>query len=134
MIKPLPRITPDSRPFWDACRRHEWMLPFCVDCGRAHLPPGPVCPHCFSPDLQWRVASGRGTVSSWVLVHKAWLSSFAKELPYNVIQIELEEGPRLTASFIGDGPHRLAVGLRVVVDYDDVGPDLTLPRFRSALA
>lgn len=129
MDKPTPRITPDSQPFWQACHRHEWRLPFCLGCHKAHLPPGPVCPHCFSPDLEWRAAAGTGVISSWVVVHRAWLSSFADELPYNVVQVELDEGPRLTASVLpADRP--LAVGQRVAVVYDDVSPTLTLPRFQ----
>jgi uncharacterized protein len=132
MTKPVPRVTPDSQPFWDACKRHEWMLPFCVDCGRAHLPPGPVCPHCFGAGLQWRHATGRGKISSWVTVHKAWLSGFARDIPYNVVQVELDEGPRLTTSLHTQTPVCLSVGLPVVVDYEDVNPDLTLPRFRPS--
>ena len=44
----------------------------------------------------------------------------------------LDEGPRLTASVIGLPNEQLAVGLRVVVDFDDVTAEITLPRFRPA--
>jgi uncharacterized OB-fold protein len=132
--KPLPRITPDSEPFWDALRAHRLMLPFCDECGKAHLPPGPVCPTCFSDRLEWRVASGRGRISTWTVVHKAWFPAFADDVPYNVVQVELDEGPRLTASVVGLPNDRLAVGLRVAIDYDDVTPEITLPRFRPVEA
>jgi uncharacterized OB-fold protein len=128
--KPLPRVTPDNRPFWDACRAHRLHLPWCRDCGRPHLPPGPVCPFCFADALEWRRASGRGRISSWVLVHKDWFPAFRAELPYNVVQVELEEGPRLTANVVGVENERLAVGLPVEVVFDDVAPEMTLPRFR----
>jgi uncharacterized OB-fold protein len=130
--KPLPRITPDGKRFWDALREHRLVLPFCEECGRAHLPPGPVCPFCFSDRLAWRAAVGRGRISSWTVVHKAWFPAFAGDVPYNVVQVELDEGPRLTASVVGVPNDRLAVGLRVVVDFDDVTPEVTLPRFRPA--
>lgn len=127
--KPLPRITPDSEPFWAACRAHRWVLPFCTQCGKAHLPPGPVCPFCFAVDLQWREASGRGTVSSWTRVHQAWFPAFADDLPYNVIQVQLEEGPRVTANLIGGTDALLRIGLPVRVVFDDVSDAVTLPRF-----
>ena len=94
--KPRPRIGPDSRPFWDHCLKHQLALPFCEECAKPHLPAGPVCPFCLSERLHWREVSGMGVVSSWVLVHKAWFPAFAAEVPYNVIQVELAEGPRLT--------------------------------------
>jgi uncharacterized OB-fold protein len=128
--KPLPRITPDTQPFWDALRERRLVLPYCHDCGKPHLPPGPVCPFCFADQLDWRAASGRGRISTWTVVHKAWFPAFAAEVPYNVVQVELDEGPRLTASVVGLPNDRLAVGLPVAIDFDDATPEVTLPRFR----
>ncbi len=130
--KPLPRITPDNRPFWEAARRHELWLPHCDDCRRPFWPPGPACPACFGENLAWHAVSGRGAISSWVLFHRAWFPSFAGDIPYAVVQVELDEGPRLTSGVV-DLPHeRLAVGLRVQVAFDDVTPEITLPKFRLA--
>ena len=130
--KPLPRITPDNQPFWDALRERELVLPYCAACGKPHLPPGPVCPFCFTDRLEWRVASGRGTVSTWTVVHKEWFPAFAADIPYNVVQVELEEGPRLTARVVGLPNDRLRVGLPVVIDFDEAREGITLPRFRPA--
>ena len=130
--KALPRITPDSVPFWDALRERRLMLPYCIDCGEPHLPPGPVCPVCFSGRLEWRAVSGRGRISTWTVVHKAWFPSFAADVPYNVVQVELDEGPRLTANLVGLPNERLAVGLAVEIDYDEQREGITLPRFRPA--
>jgi uncharacterized OB-fold protein len=127
--RPRPRISPDNLPFWEGCRRGELMLPTCQDCGRPHLPPGPVCPFCFSDRIGWKRASGRGRISTWVVVHKAWFEAFRDDIPYNVVQVELDEGPRLTANVVGatDG---LAIGLPVEVVFDRIDAALTLPRFR----
>jgi uncharacterized OB-fold protein len=130
--KPLPRITPDSQPFWDALRARQLRLPYCAACGKPHLPPGPVCPFCFADRIEWRAASGRGTVSTWTVVHKAWFPAFAADIPYNVVQVELEEGPRLTARVVGLPNDRLRVGLPVVIDFDEAREGITLPRFRPA--
>ena len=130
--KPLPRLTPDNRPFWEGCRQHRLVLPFCRACGRAHLPPGPVCPFCFADAIEWRPVSGRGTLAAFTIVHKAWFPAFAAEIPYNVAQVELEEGPRLTANLVGSPNQALAVGRRVEVVFDDVTAEVTLPRFRLA--
>ena len=130
--KPLPRISPDNAPFWAGCRRHELVLPFCAACGRPHLPPGPVCPFCFADTLEWRRASGRGVVSSFTVVHQPWFAAFKADLPYNVVQVELAEGPRLTANLVEAPNDVLRVGLPVEVVFDDVSDEITLPKFQPA--
>jgi uncharacterized OB-fold protein len=131
--KPRPRVSPDNLPFWEGCRRGELMLPTCEDCGKPHLPPGPVCPFCFSDRIAWRRASGRGRISTWVVVHKAWFEAFRDDIPYNVVQVELDEGPRLTANVV-DAERKLEIGQPVEITFDRVDDALTLPRFRLSPA
>lgn len=128
--KPLPRLTPDNRCYWEGCRERKVMLPWCMHCDRPHWPPGPVCPYCFGDELTWKQASGRGTISSWVVVHKSWLPAFEADIPYNAVQVELEEGVRLTGNVIDVDNRDLRVGLPVEVVFDDVTPDFTLSRFK----
>ncbi len=128
--KPLPRLTPDNQTFWNSCRAHRMLLPWCPHCERPHWPPGPVCPYCLGEELTWRPSFGVGVISSWVIVHKAWLPAFEADIPYNAVQVELEEGVRLTGNLVGAGNEVLRVGLSVEVVFDDVTPEVTLPRFK----
>lgn len=127
--KPRPRITPDNKPLWDGFRAKRIVLPQCTICEKPHLPPSPVCPFCLSNALEWRECSGRGTVSTWVVVHRSTFPAFADDVPYNVVQVELEEGPRLTASLVGsEGPPK--IGQKVIACFEKIDSDLTLLRFR----
>ena len=128
--KPRPRIGPDNAPFWEGCRAHRLMLPTCRACGKAHLPPGPVCPFCFSDEIAWQQASGRGRITTWTLVHKAWFPAFKDETPYNVVQVELDEGPRLTSRIIGGADQAIQIGRQVEVVFTGVDAELTLHGFR----
>jgi uncharacterized OB-fold protein len=128
--KPRPTIGPDNAAFWQGCREHRLLLPFCRGCGKAHLPPGPVCPFCFADEIEWRPAAGRGRISTWTRVHKAWFPAFAGEIPYNVVQVELDEGPRLTSQLVGTGDEKIAIGARVKAVFTEVDADLTLHAFR----
>lgn len=130
MKKPLPRIGPDTAPFWAATRDGKLRLPFCTSCGRAHWPAGPVCPFCFSDGLEWRDASGWGRVSTFTVIYKDWFAAFAADIPYNVAQVELEEGPRLTTNVVEAGLDGLRIDMPVEVVFDPVSPEVMLPRFR----
>ena len=130
MAKPLPRITDDNRPFWQACQRHELHLPHCVACARAYWSPSPLCPFCFGDEVTWQRVSGNGRVSTFVVVHQKWFAAFAEDLPYNAVQVGLDEGPRLTSSLVEIANDQIEVGLEVEVVFDDITPDITLPRFR----
>jgi uncharacterized OB-fold protein len=118
-MKPLPRITPDNEPFYKALRERRLVLPYCNDCGKPHLPPGPVCPYCFFDQIHWKEARGRGRISSWTVVHKAWFPAFAEDIPYNVVQVELDEGPRLTANVVNIQNESLEIGLAVEIVFGD---------------
>jgi uncharacterized protein len=102
----------------------------CRACGNAWLPPREACPECLSPDPAWEEASGRGTVVSWVVYHKAYHDAFRDRVPYNVAVVELEEGARLITNVAAPNDS-LRVGMPVrLAPEEDFG--LTLPRFAPA--
>ncbi len=84
-------------------------LPHCRDCGRHHFDPRALCPHCASPHLEWRTASGKGVVYS---------TSVVRQKPeaggdYNVALIDLAEGPRLMSRVDGIAPTDVRIGMAV---------------------
>ncbi len=79
----------------------------------------------------WEQVSGRRTVSSWVVVHKAWLPAFAADIAYNAVQVLLDEWVCLTGTVVDLPNEALRVGLPVQVVFDDVTPEATLTRFRA---
>ena len=131
--KPLPRVTPDTEAFWQGCNRGQLLLAERTNCSNVHLPPGPVCPFCFSEELGWKPASGFGHVSSWTKVYKDWFDAFKDDIPYNAVQVELDEGPRLTTNLVRTNSDQIWVGMRVMVVFDRVTNNFTLPRFQPAI-
>ncbi len=130
---PIPNPTPESRPFWDAARRHELMLPRCRACGRYHYYPRAVCPHCLSGDLAWERVSGRGTVYTFSVIHRG-LKGFPLGEPYVLAMVELDEGPRMMTNLVGiePDPATIRFGMPVEVVFEDVSDTVALPRFRPA--
>ena len=128
--KPLPRIDEESRGWWEALGRHELYVQRCRDCDTLRLPPRAVCPVCLSSAVVWERASGRGTVYSFTVTHQNQAPGFREELPYVLAVVELEEGPRLVTNVVGCAPDEVRIGMAVEVTFDDVTPEVTLPKFR----
>jgi uncharacterized protein len=108
----LPPYNRDVAPFWDALREGRLSLQHCEACGRARYPVAPVCPHCGGRAHAWREHSGRGTVHSWVRYHRGYLPEFEPLLPYVVLCVALEDGPRLFGR-LATGDAEPAIGLAV---------------------
>ena len=128
--KPLPAISSMNQPYWDGLRRRELKLQRCNDCSQTWYPPTPFCPVCWSRNFAWQKLSGRGKVNSWVVFHQAYFSSFKDDVPYNVAEVELEEGPRLLTNLVAVDNRDITLGMPVEIVFDDVAEEVTLAKFR----
>jgi len=131
---PLPAITDDTRPFWEACRREELVIQRCTACTAFRHPPSPICWRCRSFDHRWERVSGRGTVFSHAIVHRAFLPDVEAHVPYTVVVVALDDadGVRVISNLLEAAPGQVAIGLRVEVVFEAVTADVTVPRFRPA--
>src|SRR5207249_214878 len=93
---PVPVPTPETRPFWEAARRHELSLQRCRACGAHVFYPRAACLRC--------------------------------------LVVELDEGPRMMTNLVGIAPDpaKIKIGMAVEVVFEDVSPEIALPRFRPA--
>lgn len=132
--KPVPVVSPWARPFWEAAREHRLLLQHCDDCGKLIFYPRAFCPHCLSANLGWRAASGRGTVYSYTVVEANAPSAFARDVPYVVAVIRLEEGVQMLSNVVGCEPSQLRCDMPVEVTFEKLDDRFTLPRFRPAVA
>lgn len=130
----LPVIYPEEIPYWEAAKRRELRLQRCNACEKAWYPIGPACPYCFSMNFEWARMSGRGTLHNFVIYHKAWTPWFEKRVPYAVVQVQLEEGPRLTSNLLDCPIDAIRIGMPVDVAYEDITDEITLVQFKPAKA
>lgn len=125
----LPIQYPEEQEFWEKSQQHVLVVPECNNCGYLFWPIGPVCKRCLSLDVGWREVSGRGQISSWVVFHKGWSEYLKTVTPYVVVQVELEEGPRLTTNLVGCEQEEARVGLPVQAVWEEVTDEVTLLQF-----
>jgi uncharacterized OB-fold protein len=128
----LPTIDDESRPFWEASREHRFLIVRCRACGVAHHYPRPFCPSCWSDDVEWETASGRGTLYTYSTIFVNDLPPFADRVPYIVAAVDLEEGPRVLTNIVGCEPVDLEIGMAVEVTFEELTPEITVPAFRPA--
>lgn len=127
---PLPHASSHlSVPFWQGCQSRELRYQRCDACGLANFPPTEHCRQCLAAELQWANSAGLGEIYSWTVVYRPVTPEF--EPPYAPAIITLDEGYQMLTNIVGVSPEDLAIGMRVRVQFQVVGPDVTLPYFTS---
>jgi uncharacterized OB-fold protein len=119
----LPRVTPQSRHFWQGGADGKLQLLRCRACGSWIHPPQPLCPDCLSKDVKPEAVSGRATVLTFTLNHQPWVP--APDHPYAIAIVELEEqaGLRLMTNIVNCPAEEVRIGMPVQVvfeQHDDV--------------
>jgi uncharacterized OB-fold protein len=128
---PIPVPSPETKPFWDAAKRHELCLPRCRACGALHYYPRGACPVCLSADLAWERVSGRGTLHTFTIVHRGQ-KGFPVATPYVLAMVALDEGPRMMTTLVDVDPAAVRIGMPVRVLFRDVSDAIALPLFGPA--
>jgi uncharacterized OB-fold protein len=130
--KVLPVPTPETQVFWDSCADHKLTIQYCDQCARHYFYPRPSCPRCGSASVRWVPVSGRATLYSYVISHRA-APGFEAETPYAIAVVQLEEGPRMTTSIVGieNTPENLIIDMPLRVTFQARG-GMVLPVFEPA--
>jgi 3-oxo-4,17-pregnadiene-20-carboxyl-CoA hydratase alpha subunit len=125
-----PAVNRDTAFFWEGTKQGELRIQRCRACGALRHPPGPLCTACGSHDRGHVVASGLGTVYSFVVHHHPPVPG--KELPLVVALVELEEGVRMLGELHGVDSAAVKIGERVRLRMQRVDDDLTMPAWVPA--
>ena len=127
--KPLPLLQGFAKEFYDWCKRRELRFQRCNACGAWRHVPREMCAACSSWRWEWARSSGRGRVFTWTVTVRAMHPAFKADVPYVPVVIEMDEGVRLLSQVVDCPPDALQVGMPVEVVFDEVTPEITLPKF-----
>ena len=130
---PVPAPTPDTVGFWAALKEHELRVPHCSSCDSYFFPPMPGCPECGAGEqsVELRAVSGKGRVHSWFVAHHAFHPAFEAEVPYVVLDVHLDEGPRINGRLLGFPADQIVPGMAVEAHYEDL-PQFTRLAFTAS--
>ncbi len=130
--KPIPPMTPWTRPYWEATREGRLTIQRCTACGRHVFYPRRNCPFCFADALDWVETSGRGDVYSFTIVQNNAPSAFLGDMPFVIAIVELEEGVRMMSNLVDCDPESVHCGMNVEVTFRPLTDTIALPVFRPA--
>lgn len=69
---------------------------------------------------------------SYNVMHQVYHPGFAAEVPYAVVLVKLDEGPKLNSNLVGVAHADIRVGMRVRVTFERLTDEVTLPKFVPA--
>jgi uncharacterized protein len=125
-----------SSPYWEAASHHILTAARCARCDLFTMPPDVVCPHCGStdPGFTFTAVSGRGSVRSWTVVRQSFLSGFDEDLPFVLVDVELDEQPdlRVIGRLVDGLDASFDIGTRVTVTFEDLTAEIAVPAFEIA--
>lgn len=129
--KPLPEIRPETKPYWDACKKHELLIPKSKDSGELFFYPRAMSPgDDMSEDIEWVKSKGKGKVWTFSVHHMGPSKAYKGDPPHVVALVEMDEGVKMMTNIIDCDPHDVQIGMEVEVVFDDVTDEITLPKFK----
>ncbi|WP_309224100.1 MULTISPECIES: OB-fold domain-containing protein [unclassified Mycobacteroides] len=111
-----PSWSRDSAYFWEGVAAHELRLQKRPD-GSLQHPPVPAVWQDKEAPIEYQVASGKGTVYSYVVHHAPQVPGRA--LPFVIALVELDEGVRMLGELRGVSADDVQIGAPVQVTYLD---------------
>lgn len=129
MIAPdVPAADEVTAPWWEATREHRLLVQTCTSCSGAQHPPRAVCIHCGETgQLGWTDASGRATVDSFTVVHRAPRPD--EPVPYVIARVRLADGVVVLTRLEGRDPDGWRIDDPVRVGWVDLPDGRALPVF-----
>ncbi len=132
MIRPA--ASKDTQFFWDGINAHELRIQRRPG-GDLQHPPVPATWQDRESPVDYVVASGRGTVFSFVVHHAPKVPG--RTLPFVIALVELDEGVRMLGELRNVDPARVQIGMPVRAAYIDFpagdgGPEWTLYAWEPA--
>lgn len=126
--RPLPEPWLLCQPFWEAAKDGRLVIQYDPVVEKYQFYPRSVSIFTGRQNLEWREASGKGTLYSFTDIHVA-PSGFEDLAPYMIGVIELDEGVRMMTPLQNVTMDDAALGMRMRICWQKLSDDITFPAF-----
>lgn len=106
-----------EKEFREAMAAGKWRIQKSPSTGAYVYYPREIAPGSGADDLEWVEPSGLGTLYSYTIVNRR----AEQGGPYNVILVDLDEGPRMMARLEGVENDAIEIGARVKARLSEIG-------------
>jgi uncharacterized OB-fold protein len=111
-----------SRYWREIPQRYRLEAGKCAGCGFIAFPPRVICPTCGAREFERTRLAETGRLLTYTVI-RVPPEPFEDQAPYAVGIAELDDGVRLTAQVVDCDLDRLAVGLRVRLEFRKLSED-----------
>jgi uncharacterized OB-fold protein len=114
------RLDHVNKHFYRGLLHHELRLNRCADCGHWHHRPKPLCPACWSKNVEATPVAGTGTIHLVIFLYQGPPAEGVDySTPHPVVTIELDEQPglRFTSTVVGADNDAIKIGERVELEW-----------------
>jgi uncharacterized OB-fold protein len=127
-MRPSPPINADTKEFWAAANRRELVYQVCKSCGYVQFYPRARCTKCYHDKLDWRVSTGKGTVYTFTINHRAPNPAFEPMTPYVLALIDMAEGFRIMANVLDIAADQVRIGMPVKIVFEPTENGQLIPQ------
>ncbi len=128
--RPIPEPTRTTRPFWEGANDGKLLLQYDTGAGKYQFWPRPTSIHSATGTLEWRAASGRGTLFAKTTVHVP-ARGFEDLAPYTLAAVDLEEGVRVVGRLVGIAPEDAKHGMKLRVCWEKLSDEINYFAFEA---
>lgn len=126
---PIPTIVNETRPFWDACNRGQFLVQRCRDCRQTQYHYRAFCCHCWSDAVDDLPIAGAGAVWTFSVVRVNRSPQFASWGVYATGVVEVPEGVKIVSRILADDLDRLRIGTPVKLGFARAENGQSIPVF-----
>jgi uncharacterized OB-fold protein len=130
--RPMPVVSGETAPFWDACKEGKFLIQQCEDCERFQYHYRGFCCHCWSSNVRDHPIDGTGEVWTFTVVERNNSPGFRELVPYVVALVELPERIRVLTNVINVDPDAVEIGMPVRLTFVDADDGIRMPMFEPA--
>ena len=130
--RPAPRVTPETKAYWQAMHDGKLMLSECESCGKLSHPPQGICAFCWGGKQKPKFAAGRGTLNSFSVIRQTSDPSFKGRVPYVLAYVDLDEGVSLVSNVVHCDIDKVKVGMKLKAVFEQTSGDTGVVLFEPA--
>jgi uncharacterized OB-fold protein len=113
---PDTRIDHDNKEFYRGWLERRLLLNRCLECGRWHHPPQPICPDCWSRHVEPSEISGTGVIHLLMLLHQGPPApdvDYSRPHPVATVELAEQEGLRYSSTVVNCPQEEIRIGMPV---------------------